>query len=467
MRVLLVRHHDVEHINIRMPESVNKVQGIYPPLGLAYIAAVLRQHGHEASIIDSQALNLTTEELRSKVENYHPDVVGVTCMVSTFKGALEVARLTKNIDTDIKTVLGGPHLFSFPKETLSYDYVDFGVAGEGEIIMPELLLALEGKKRFETIDGLAYKENGTIKYTPAVRYVKDLDSLPFPARELLPNHKYFSILADQPFTTMISSRGCPFKCGYCSKKPLDTHMRYRSIKNVVDEIEYCLEKWNFRTIWFYDDTFTVNRKRTVEFCKEVIDRGLKFKWETPTRVDRVDLELLKLMKKAGCRRLRYGVESGSQRILDKMVKDITLNDARNAIQWSKKAGIESFCFYMVGYPGEGEEEIKKTIDFSIELDSNWAMFSNVTPYPFTELHSMAVKEGLLKDEEYWKKYVLGETKERIPYEFQDMEKWVKKAYQRFYFRPKVVYRTLVSIRDYRQFKRYLLGLYAILRFKLV
>jgi radical SAM superfamily enzyme YgiQ (UPF0313 family) len=466
MKVMLIRNHDLGNINTRLPESVNKVQGIYPPLGLAYIAAVLKEE-HDVSIVDAQALNLTTSELESTIAEEKPDVVGVTAMTSTLKGALEAARLAKKVDAEIKTVLGGPHLFIYPQETLSYDFVDFGVAGEGEIVFPELLEAIDGKRTFESIDGLAYKDNNNIKYTPATRYVKELDSLPFPARELLPNEKYFSILADQPFATMITSRGCPFRCAYCAKKKLDNVMRYRSIKNVVDEIEHALERWKFKTIWFYDDTFTLNRKRTLEFCNEVIERGLKFKWETPTRVDRVDLETLKLMKKAGCRRLRYGVESGRQHILDEMKKDITLEDARNAIKWSRQAGIESFCFYMIGYPGESEEDIKATIDFAVELDSNWAMFSNVTPYPFTELHDRAVEMGLLKDADYWRKYALGKTEERIPYEFPEMERWVREAYKRFYFRPKVFYRTLASIRDYRQFKRYLFGFMAIVRFKLV
>lgn len=466
MRILLLRHHDIGNINSRLPESVNKIQGIYPPLGLAYIASTLQELNHDVAIIDSQALNLTVKELKNEIIKYRPDVVGITCMTATLKGALEAAKITKEIDPEIKTVVGGPHLFNFPKETLSYEFVDFGVAGEGEIVMPELLSTLEGDLHCEKIDGLVYRKNGDIRYSPATRFVKDLDTLPFPARELLPNHKYFSILAGNPFTTMITSRGCPFRCGYCAKKPIDKHLRYRSIKNVIDEIEYCQEKWNFETIWFYDDTFTMNRKRTVEFCNEIISRGLQFKWETPTRVDRVDFDLLKLMKKAGCKRLRYGVESGDQRILDKMKKDITLEYVRKAIISSKKAGIESFCFFMIGYPGETEAEIKKTINFSIELDANWAMFSNVTPYPFTELYDMALETGLLKDKDYWEKFALGKTNERVPYDFPDMDKWVKKAYHKFYFRPKVVYRTLLSIRDYKQMERYMLGLYALLRFKL-
>ncbi|MCL5072805.1 MAG: B12-binding domain-containing radical SAM protein [Actinobacteria bacterium] len=446
---------------------MNKIQGIYPPLGIAYIASALKEQNHEVNIIDSQALNLSTGELASEIKKNSPDVVGITCMTSTFRGALEAAKITKKIDSEIKTVLGGPHLFSFPKETLAYDFIDFGVAGEGEIVMPELLSAIEGNSDIEKIDGLVYrKKNGDVNYRPATRTVNDLDSLPFPARELLPNHKYFSILAGHPFTTMIASRGCPFRCSYCAKKPIDKYLRYRSVKNIIDELEYCLEKWKFDTIWFYDDTFTINRKRTVEFCNEIISRGLHFNWETPTRVDCVDFDLLKLMRKAGCKRLRYGIESGDQKILDLMKKDITLEDARKAIILSKKAGIQCFCFFMIGYPGETEEEIKKTINFSTEIDADWAMFSNVTPYPFTELHELAIETGLLKEKDYWKKFALGQTEERIPYVFPDMNKWVKKAYQKFYFRPKVVYRTALSIRDYEQMKRYLLGLYALLKFKL-
>ena len=465
MRVMLIRYHNIGNINTRLPESINKVQGVYPPLGIAYVASALEKFGHEVHILDSRALNLTAGETKKHIERINPDVVGTTCMSSTIRGSLEVLCLAKEVSRDIVTVIGGPQLFIYPKETISYDFVDFGVAGEGEIVMPELLKALEGRKRFKEIDGLVYKENG-IKFTPAKRCVRDLDSLPFPARHLLPNYKYFSILSDHPFTTLITSRGCPFKCGYCFRKKLDRIVRYRSAENVVDEIEHCLEKWGFREIWFYDDTFTMNEKHAVQICKEITDRGLDFKWEAVTRVDRVNRELLKLMKEAGCKRIRYGIESGDQETLDVMKKGITTEQIEKATEWTREAGMENFCFFMIGYPNENSEKIKKTIDFAKNLNIDWAMFSNVVPYPATDLFELAHKSGLLKDREYWRRFTLGETEERIPYEFPGMNGWVKKAYTSFYLRPKFIAETLTKIRSFREVKKYLLGLYAILNFRM-
>jgi radical SAM superfamily enzyme YgiQ (UPF0313 family) len=462
MKILLVRHHKPS-INTRLAENVNKIQGIYPPLGIAYIAAVLEKE-HKVSILDTQTLNLTREGIKAAIKKFNPDIVGITCMTPTIEASLEISELAKEVSKDIVTVLGGPHLSVFPKETLSYEHVDFGVVNEGEIVFPKLISALEGKKRFSDIDGLVYKDNGRIKFNPPKSYVKNLNSLPFPARHLLPNKKYYSIHADYPFTTMITSRGCPFNCSYCFKGVFGRILRLRSPKNVVDEIELCLEM-GFKEIWFYDDIFTVNKKRTAEICSEILERGLKFKWTAITRVDCVDYELLKKMKRAGCYRIRYGVESGDQEILNLMNKGINLHTVRKTIELTKKVGIEPFCFFMLGYPGEDKRKIKKTIDFAIKLDPNWAMFSNTVPFPATKLLEQAYEAGLLKNKNYWRDFVLRRTNERIPYEFPGLDKWVELAFKRFYFRPKFVLKTVSKIRSLRQVKNYLLGLQALLNFK--
>lgn len=310
---------------------------------------------------------------------------------------------------------------------------------------------------------MVYKEKNKIKYNSPKSYVKDLDSLPFPARHLLPNKRYFSIHADYPFTTLMTSRGCPFNCGYCFKGVFDRIIRFRSPKNVVDEVELCLEM-GFKEIWFYDDVFTLNKKRTTEICTEIIDRGLDFKWTAISRVDTVDYNLLKIMKKAGCRRIRYGIESGDQEILNSMRKEITLDTAKKTIELTKKVGIETLCFFMIGYPGEDEEKIRKTIGYSIELDPNWAMFSNTVPFPGTDLLEIANKNGLLEDKNYWKKYVLGKTTDRIPYQFPNLDTWVEMAFKRFYFRPKLILRTASNLRNINQMKRYMFGLWALINY---
>jgi len=467
MKILLVRHHNIGNINTRLPESVNRVQGIYPPLGIAYIASVLENLGHEVDILDSQALNLTLDETKKMIEKFNPDIVGVTSMTSTTRGAFEVAKISKEVSGDIITVLGGPNLSVYPKETLSHDFVDFGVVGEGEIVMPKLIFALEDKMDVEKIDGLVYKQKKVVKFKPPKNYVKDLNSLPFPARHLLPNHKYFSIISKQPFTTMIISRGCPFKCGYCFKKKFDNIVRFRDVENIIEEIEYCLDRWKFKEIWFYDDIFTLNKKLITNLCKEIIRRDLEFKWETATRVDFVDKNILRLMKKAGCYRIRYGIESGDQNIIDTMKKNINLSQARRAIKITKEVGMENFCFFMIGYPTETKRDIINTIKFSLNPDIDWAMFSNVVPYPKTDLFDLALKNGLLKDKEYWEKFILGLEDEKIKYEFPDIDELVKFAYKKFYFRPGFILRRISKTRDLKEIRNYLLGIFALMKFRMI
>lgn len=462
MRILLVRHHKPS-INTRLSENVNRIQGVYPPLGIAYVAATLEEE-HDVQILDTQALNLTLNEIKKSIRRFNPDIVGITCMTPTIHASLEISKLVKEISEDIITVLGGPHMSIFPKETLTYDHVDFGVVGEGEVVFPQLISALEGKKKIKNVDGLVFKNDGRIKFNPPRRYVKDLDSLPFPARHLLPYKKYFSILADRPFTTLITSRGCPFNCAYCFKDIFSRIMRFRSPKNVVDEIELCL-KMGIKEIWFYDDVFTLDKKRVIKICSEIVKRGLKFRWTAVTRVDLVDYEVLKKMKKAGCYRIRYGVESGSQEVLNSMKKGISLERVKKTFELTKKVGIETFAFFMLGYPTEDKEKIKKTINFALKLNPDWAMFSNTVPFPGTELLEQAYEEGLLVDKDYWKKFVLGKTKKRIPYRFPGLDKWVELAFKRFYFRPKFALRTLLNVRSVRQMKNYMRGLEALIRWR--
>jgi radical SAM superfamily enzyme YgiQ (UPF0313 family) len=462
MKILLVRHHQPS-INTRLSENINKIQGIYPPLGIAYVAGILEKN-HNVTILDTQALNLTKKEIKKEISRINPDIVGITCMTPTIRASLEISKLTKDVSKDIITVFGGPHMSVFPKETLSYNHVDFGVISEGEVVFPDLISALNGKKKLKDIDGLVYKKNNKIKINPPKRYVKNLDSLPFPARHLLPNEKYSSIHADFPFTTMITSRGCPFNCSYCFRGVFDRITRFRSPKNVVDEIEVCLNM-GFKELWFYDDTFTVNKKHASDICSEILKRNLKFKWTAITRVDCVDYDLLKLMKKAGCYRIRYGIESGNQEILNSMNKGITLMTAEKAIKMTKSLGIETLSFFMIGYPGEDEEKIKSTIDFAIKLDTDWAMFSNVVPFPKTELLELAYKMKLLKDKNYWENFVLGKTNKEIPYQFPNLDNWIKIAFRRFYFRPKFVLRTALKIKSVRQLKGYFYGLLSLIKFK--
>lgn len=462
MKILLIRHHDIDNINTRLPESINKTQGVYPPLGIAYIASVLEENGHDVFILDSQALNLITDEVKDFIARKKPDIVGITSMTPNVRGSLEAAKLTKEVSKDIVTVIGGPQISILPRETLSFDFVDFGIYGEGEYSMLELVKGIEGGKNISKTMGLVYKKNGKV-FINKPTIVEDLDALPFPARYLLPNDKYHCVISKNPFTTMMISRGCPFNCGFCFKGPSDKKLRKRTAKNVVDEMEHCIEKYKVKEIMFYDDTFTFDKNNVKGICNEIINRGIDIAWEAPTRIDCVNEEILKLMQKAGCIRLRYGVESGDPQILKLMNKKITLEQAEKIFKITKDIGIESFAYFIIGYATENEKTIRRTIDFAKKLDPDWAMFTVATPLPNTHLHDLSVENDLI-DPLYWEKFTLGETNSRMPFLVENSDEWIKTAYKEFYLRPKFFIKKLRKLNSVDVLKKYIRGFRSIVKF---
>ena len=449
MKILLVRYHDYGDINTRLPESLNRVRGVLPPLGIAYIAAVLLEEGYEVKVLDAMALNLTALEVQDTIVREAADVVGVTAMTSSVRGALEVLRLAK--EAGAITVMGGVQLAVYPRESLSYDFIDYGIIGEGEYPFLQLVRAIEEKKPVQKISGLIYKE-GTQVYVNEAYIHPDLDEIPFPARHLLPNEKYSSIISLHPVTTMISSRGCPYQCGFCFKSPSDRKYRARSAKNVVDEMELLVRDYGVKEIMFYDDTLTLQREHVRDICNEILRRGLRVRWESPTRLDTVDLPLLKLMHEAGCIRLRYGVESGDPDILKLMNKGIDLSLAKEVFHWTKRAGIETFAYFMIGYLHETPRTMERTISFARSLNPDLIMFTLATPYPKTHLYDLAQKEGLVPAD-YWKEFVLGLRQDSLPYLVPDAEKWIERAYRSFYFRPGYILKRLAGVRSWNDVKK--------------
>lgn len=462
MKVMLIRYHDQREINPRLPRSLSEVRGVVPPLGLAYIAAALEQDGHRVSILDALALNLTRADTAAAIARASPHIVGITTMTPTVRGALEAAALAK--DHGATVILGGPQLAAYPLETVSHRAVDFGVVGEGEEVMRQLALRLQEGQPMQDIPGLVYKENGQVRAnSPAI--VPDVDALPWPAFHLLPMERYSSVLGVGRIATMISSRGCPFRCGFCFKHPSDRKLRWRSPKKVVDEMECLVSEYGVQEIMFYDDVFTVKRGHAWSICEEILSRNLRVAWETPTRVDRVDLELLRLMRRAGCVRIRYGIESGDNNILDVMKKRISLQEVRDAIRWTREAGIEAFGYFIIGYAGETPQSMARTIAFAKELGLDAAMFDVAVPYPHTDLYQQAQKLGIVSGD-YWAEYTLGLREDKLPFFVPDAEQWVKKAYREFYFRPQIVVRRLRQTRSWEALRNGLKAAKALIFFKM-
>lgn len=334
-------------------------KGLFPPLGLAYIAAVLRSQGYNVRIIDMNVETKSLEELEKVCEKEQPDIIGISSTTITYNSCVNILKHIKSFLPSTIKVVGGPHASIIPHEFLNYS--DFVVYGEGEYTVLEVIETLENNRDPSTIKGLVLKRDKTIIETFPRPLINDLDSLPLPARDLLPMEAYSDNKG-----AILTSRGCPFNCIFCNSHLIfGKKFRARSPKNVVDEIEYLIKTYNVQVIRILDDMFTSNRKRVLEICDEILNRGLNIGWELTngTRVDKVDKELLKKMHEAGSYRIYYGIESGSERVLKLLRKDINLDQARRVVKWTKEIGIEVGGFFMIGGPGETMETIRETENF--------------------------------------------------------------------------------------------------------
>ena len=357
------------------------------PMGIAYIAGVLEHTGNEVQILDLLVSKYSAEKIRRKLEEYQPDIVGVTSVTMNYPVASEILKHCKQVDKDIITIIGGPHVTFSAVETLNEaPWIDIVVRGEGEQTMMDIV---SGKK-LEDIAGIAFRADDGIKLTGERGLIHNLDELPLPARHLFPLSRYHVL---DVHASIIAGRGCPFNCIFCvGSKMGGRRARYRDPKLVVDEIEQVLA-YGFKEVNFEDDLLTLNHKHVHALCDEINARGLKFNWSVFSRVDTVNLELLQRMKEAGCTWMLYGVESGNQQILDMAKKKITLEKIREGVRLGKEAGIKILASFIIGLPGETRETLSETMKFALELDTHWG-FNVLSPFPGTEVREKADEYGI-------------------------------------------------------------------------
>ena len=430
MKILLIHPRLIDPIN-RESKTVIENIGFVPPLGIAYIASSLEKSGHHISILDCEALELSPAEIKKRIESFKPEVVGVSALTTNIRGALETARLAKAAGAIV--IIGGPHLMVFPQETLAYEFIDYGLRGEGEIAMVQLLRCIEKREPLERVPGVVFRMNGKIVVNEPAR-VDDIDMVSMPAYHLLPLDKYEISNFGGKTLSMFTTRGCPYHCGFCYRNPLLYKVRKRNPAKVVDEIEYVVERFKINHINFVDEVITLDKNHMRAICEGILKRNLNIRWQAATRVNTVDDELLKLMHSAGCHTLRFGVESGNQKMLNLMNKEITLRQAEEAFQLCKKIGIKTVAYFIVGYISETVQTIKDTIAFAKKLAPDYAIFGPAYPLPETKLFNDAVTEGLVNPE-YWREFVLGKRTDSVSFLFPGTSDWVAKAYRSFYFSP--------------------------------
>ena len=366
------------------------------PMGIGYLAAVLEDNGYEVQVLDMLVSKYSKDKIRRKLEEYQPDIVGVTSVSMNYPVASDILKYCKSVDEEITTVIGGPHVTFCPVETLDEaPWIDIVVRREGERTM----LDIASGKKLEDIDGIAFRSDG-IKLTPERSLIEDLDGLPVPARHLFPLSKYHAL---NVHASVISGRGCPFACIFCvGSKMGGRRARYRDPKLIVDEIEQALAQ-GFKEVNFEDDLLTLNHRHVHAICDEIQARGLTFDWSAFSRVDTVNPELLRRMKEAGCTWLLYGVESGNQQVLDTIKKKITLDKVREAVRMAKEAGIDILASFIFGLPGETRDTIKESVQFGLELGTSYG-FHVLSPFPGTEVREKAEEFGIEILSNDWTKY---------------------------------------------------------------
>jgi len=433
-----------------MPPHVTLVNPPYPqdahqhppftPLGLGYLAAVLEKNGYKVDVIDCQALNISFEEAKSELSKRKPDIVGLTSTTLTYKSALKIIKIAKEVCPNCLTLLGGVHVTFWDKEALhECPQLDIVVRKEGENTFLELIQRLEADKSFDDVLGITYRKNGKTVKTEDRPYIEDLDSLPFPAHHLWPLDrlkKYGSIMFP-----LMTSRGCVFWCEFCSAvRMFGRKFRMRSAKNVVDEMEYLHNTYGTDTFTFYDDAFTVDQSRVEEICRELHARNLKLTWDCGTRVDMVTKELLQKMKNAGCIAVWFGVEAGSQKVIDAMGKGFTANKTKRAFKAAKEVGLITIASVVFGFPGETRESAMQTVKLVEEIDPDDIGYYIATPYPGTPMADYVKKMGWIKVTDFDKYDTATPIFELPTMSMQEVREIREQAFHRFYLRPRYILR---------------------------
>ncbi|MEM2098283.1 MAG: radical SAM protein [Candidatus Bathyarchaeia archaeon] len=366
---------------------------LFLPLGLAYIAAVLKQEKHEVTIIDCPALEIDHEKLAARLASLKPDIVGITSMTPTIQSTLLSAQAAKKACADTTVVLGGPHATFMDKQILEQEpAVDIVVRGEGEETLLEIAQNITQTKDLSKVGGVTFRHGKQIIQTPSRSFIKDLDQLPYPAYGDFPLTKYR--LFGKLYLPIITSRGCPFQCSFCTtSRMFGKDYRIRSPKNIVDELEFLKNTYNADAFTFYDDTLTLDKNRIFKICDEIKTRKLDVPWDCQTRVDQISKEIVDKMRETNCQQVFFGVESGCQKILDAVKKRTTVEQNMKAIKLAKEAGLFVAISIIIGYPGETLEMVKETLDFIRKAEPDDVYLCIATPYPGTELRQVVEAMG--------------------------------------------------------------------------
>lgn len=447
-----------------------------PSLGIGYIAGVLEKNGYPVTLIDKTISKDGIAALVDEIIGTKPDVIGFYSVSETFRIVMQILKMVKAKLPSAVTMIGGPHVYGLPEQAMSYEFIDYAFCGEAEESFLKLLNCNFDSKQLQDIPGLVYRDNGNIKIN-TMALVGKLDSLPMPARHLYPSlYKYRpSILAYKrlPATGIITSRGCAHKCVFCHSGKGRFKLRFHSPEYVLDEIKRLKKDFGINELIIFDDTFLIHQERALAICEGIIREEIDITWSCNARVNNLNKNLLKTIKRAGCWLLQIGVESGNQDILNTIKKGITLEQVEEACKLAYREGLLVKTYFILGHPKETPKTIEDTVRFMMRLPAHYASINFMTPLPGTELWDAAEQYGSIDKEKLEAINYLSDKPAFIPFGLTEraLTSKFKEAYLRFYLNPKTIFRNIRAIRSLEDFKKifmavgilFKIGLYQVIK----
>jgi len=426
----------------RSMDRLRQTEESIPGFGMLVMAAVAREKGYEVAIFDAKGSGETPDRVARRILDYRPDVVGFSATTISITNAAHIATLLKESDRDVITVVGGPHVSAVPERTLAaFPTIDYGIIGEGEISFFDFLSRLRDRRSTDDSAGLVHRRDGVVVANPRTPYITDLDSLPLPAWDLVPDfpHRFHPSIFSyrkSPVATLVTSRGCPFSCSFCDRSTSGKLGRYHTTESVVRHCHHLVDL-GVRHIIFYDDLFTVKRKRVVELCEAFRAEGFDFTWSCNSHPNLLDLDTLRLMKRAGCWQIAYGIESGSQRILDVVKREVRLPRMRETLRMTRAAGIRAKGYMMIAHPTETLETLEETAEFLKVVELDLCQVTKFTPYPGTPAYPNILNYGTFAED--WERmnamnfvFIPNGLDEEI------LETYFHRLYSIFYSRPDIL-----------------------------
>jgi radical SAM superfamily enzyme YgiQ (UPF0313 family) len=444
-RVMFIKYHEAADQQPLSKKPAEKL-GIFPSLPLGGLAAWVRQNGFDVRLIDLHVENIYPKDGAGRVQDYDPHIVALTAKTLGWPAVIEVAQMVKAACPNALIVVGGPHLSIYAEESMTWECFDVAVVGDGEETFLEICERVESKSEVDDVLGTVVRlKNGEIIRNPPRPLSRSINKYPQTAWDLIPIEDYNCLTLLRPFATMVTTRGCPWHCGYCSQV-YSEKLRFRSVKLVVDEMEYLVRKRGVREIVFFDETFTIGKKRMMKFSDEVQRRGFKVKFNIRARVDTVDRDVVRALKKAGLRSIHMGVEAGTNRVLKIMNKQITREQTERAFRICREEGVDTRGYFMIGYYDTTPSDIEDTIRFASDIGLDWASFSVATALPATDLYRIAQERGYV-DGDFWKQYTIDgggviPQLETETFTAEMLRAYRTKAYMSFYLRPDLIRRKL-------------------------